>query len=76
MRGFTLQPNPPVAGQPLEVRYEGTKTEVEWWVDGGDVTKKTIPPRTFTIKQVPSGRFLILSDGTDLAISFPIEELR
>jgi hypothetical protein len=64
---FRVQPNPPVAGQPVEVTYIGPATEVEYQVDAGNPRKvKPDKDGKFTIASVPSGDELILSDNLGL----------
>jgi hypothetical protein len=75
-RGFNVEPNPAVAGQPVEVTYTGNETEVTWWVDGGPVQKQKVPPKTFPIDPVPTGLFLVLSDGNGMGGAFRIEEIQ
>jgi hypothetical protein len=59
---FTLEPNPPVAGQPLVITYTGNSGSYEWKVDGGPVTKVTVPPRSHEIASVPAGGTLWVDD--------------
>jgi hypothetical protein len=60
---FKIDPNPPVAGQPVQVTYEGPSTEVAWQVDGMPPKTVSVPPKTFIIPKLPAGRELCLSDG-------------
>ena len=61
---FRLRPDPPLAGQPVEVTYLGPASQVEWQVDGG--TPTTVRPDRngkFRIDPLPRGRALMLSDN-------------
>lgn len=61
---FKIQPDPPIAGQPAQVTYEGSSRTIEYQVDDGPRVKVTIPPDTFPIDPVPGGDVLVLVDGT------------
>jgi hypothetical protein len=61
---FTIEPNPPVAGQPATVTYTGDRNEVIWQVDGQPMMRIKVPPAKFPIDPVPSGIELCVSDGT------------
>lgn len=61
---FKIKPDPPIAGQPLEVVYVGPASEVEWQVDGG-ATKRATPDQDgkFRIPALPTGVELTFSDN-------------
>ena len=61
---FTVEPNPPVAGQPATITYTGDAKEVIWTVWGNAPRKVRIPPNKFTIDPVPSGESLAISDDS------------
>jgi hypothetical protein len=61
---FTIQPNPPVAGQPATVTYTGDSNKVTWQTEGGTPKTVTIPPGIFPIDPVPRGDRLFVDDGT------------
>lgn len=76
---FTLDPNPPVAGQPLVITYTGNSGSFEWKVDGGAVSKVSVPPRSQEISSVPAGATLWVDDGTGSGEgfgSYPIDNPR
>jgi hypothetical protein len=62
---FSIEPNPPIAGQPAKVTYTGSRTQVTWHVPGQSPKTVVVPPRTFEIDPVPRGDVLIVSDETD-----------
>lgn len=61
---FKVRPDPPVAGQPVEITYLGPAGTVEWQVDGGQPVRVT-PDRDgkFRLESLPRGRSLMLSDN-------------
>ncbi|MBK8974418.1 MAG: hypothetical protein IPM29_00685 [Planctomycetes bacterium] len=61
---FRIQPDPPVAGQPLTVTYVGPAREVEWQVDGG-AAHRVQPDANgrFRIDPVPTGDEIMFSDN-------------
>jgi hypothetical protein len=64
---FKIEPDPPQAGQKLEVTYIGPADEVEWQVDGQDPVAVTPDDNgKFTIDPVPDGDDLWLSDNRGL----------
>ena len=76
---FSLEPDPPVAGQSLVITYTGNSGSFEWKVDGGPVTKVTMPPRTHEIASVPAGGTLWVDDGSGSSEgfgSYPIDNPR
>ena len=64
---FRVEPDPPVAGKPLDVTYIGPARDVEWQVDGSDPVKAT-PDKDgkLRIDPVPAGKELMLSDNLGL----------
>jgi hypothetical protein len=74
---FSIDPDPPVAGQPAKITYTGRATEVTWQVDGQPPVKVEVPPRTILIPSVPSGEDLVASDktgGREGSEAWPIDE--
>jgi len=74
---FTVDPDPPIAGQPATITYHGDEDHVAWGVIGGRVTKQKVPPRTVNINSVPSGERLGITDdsgGDDSSADWPIVE--
>lgn len=64
---FKIEPDPPQAGESVEVTYIGPAGEVEWQVDGNDpVTATPDANGKFTIDPVPDGADLWLSDNRGL----------
>lgn len=64
---FRVVPDPPVAGQPVQVTYLGPAREVEWQVDGQPAVRvRPDANGNFQIDPVPSGRSLMLSDNLGL----------
>jgi hypothetical protein len=64
---FKVDPDPPEAGQPLEVTYVGPAEKVEYQVDGS--TPVEVTPNgdgKFTIDPVPSGQDLWLTDRSGI----------
>ncbi len=65
---FRLQPDPPIAGRPVEVTYVGPATEIEWQADGGKPVKvKPGKNGKFTIRSVPSADSLMLTDNRGMS---------
>jgi hypothetical protein len=60
---FTIDPDPPVAGEPATITYTGPGEEVTWQVDGQPPVKAKVPPPTIRIARVPSGEDLAVWDG-------------
>jgi hypothetical protein len=73
--GIVVKPNPPIAGQPLEVEYIGPGDVVYWHVDDGPLQEVSVPPRKFTIPAVPRGRDLLITDGKGNGDVFPIDDI-
>jgi len=72
---FSLEPDPPVAGQPLVIKYKGSSESFDYKIDGGAAVKVTVPPNSHEIT-CPSGSTLWVNDhsGTDQGLgSFPID---
>jgi hypothetical protein len=64
---FRIQPDPPVAGQPVEVTYSGPAKFVEYQVDGQPAVRvRPGADGKFRIDPVPSGDELMLSDNLGL----------
>ena len=64
---FKVNPDPPEAGETLEITYVGPATEIEYQVDGQDPI--TVTPNDngkVTIDPLPSGQDLYLSDNLGL----------
>ncbi len=60
---FSIEPDPPVAGETATVTYVGPADSVEWQVDGEDgVSVDPDKDGNFVIDPVPSGGELVLSD--------------
>ena len=61
---FQVNPDPPTAGEALEITYVGPAGDVEYQVDGGgSVTVTPDDHGQFTIDPLPSGSELFLSDN-------------
>jgi hypothetical protein len=61
---FKIDPNPPVAGQPLTITYIGPASEIEYQVDGQPAVKaKPDKNGKVHIAHMPSGQELALSDN-------------
>jgi hypothetical protein len=72
---FSMQPDPPVAGQPLIIRYKGTSPSFDYKVDSGPPVKVSVPPNFIEIT-CPGGSTIWVNDhsGTDGGLgSFPID---
>jgi hypothetical protein len=64
---FKLNPDPPAAGQAVEVTYIGPATQVEYQVDGQNPVPATPDENgKFVIDPCPSGMDLYLSDNLGL----------
>lgn len=64
---FRIQPDPPVAGQPVEVTYSGPAKFVEYQVDGQPAVRvRPGADGKFRIDPMPSGDELMLSDNLGL----------
>lgn len=79
MRGpkFKINPDPPIAGQPATITYDGAEKQVVWGVLGGRMNKSTVPPRDILIDPVPSGERLVITDdsgGEESGADWPIVE--
>lgn len=61
---FTIDPNPPVAGQPAKITYKGNEQEVTYQVAGRDPVTVKVPPKDISIDPVPSGRQIFVTDET------------
>jgi hypothetical protein len=75
--GFKIIPDPPVAGQPVEIQYSGTDSQIAWQVDGGDLIKVNVPAnKKIRIDPLPSGLVLIVVGGVGEGGIWNIEEIR
>ena len=61
---FVIDPDPPVRGQDVEVKYIGAETTVFFQVDGGKCTKVALPKdKRFKVDKrwLRNGKFLFLT---------------
>ena len=64
---FKVQPDPPVAGQPVEVTYSGPAKFVEYQVDGQPAVRvRPDADGKFRIDPLPAGDELMFSDNLGL----------
>ena len=64
---FKVDPDPPVAGKPLEVTYVGPATVVEYQVDGHKSVKVKLDKNgKFRIASLPAGDEIMISDNRGL----------
>lgn len=64
---FKMLPDPPVAGQAVEVTYSGPAKYIEYQIDGQAAVRiQPGPDGKFRIDPVPSGDELMLSDNLGL----------
>ena len=61
---FKIEPDPPVAGQPARITYEGEQESVTWVVVGFGRETSKVPPNHIDIASVPAGDDLGVSDGS------------
>lgn len=64
---FKVDPDPPVAGKPLEITYVGPATVVEYQVDGHKSVKVKLDKEgKFRIASLPAGDEIMFSDNRGL----------
>lgn len=64
---FRVVPDPPIAGEPLEVTYVGPAAEVEYQIDGSPAVKvRPDADGRFRIDPVPAGGEIMFSDNRGL----------